>query len=407
MAVDLEYYGVPPADYREQENRTRITASAAQTTFTAPYSVGFVDVYFNGAKLDPFTEFTGTDGANIILSAAAAAGDIVEIISRAQVQLTNIYTQQQVNALVPVFAVATGTGDAQIAITNPSFAAYSDGLVIKIRTAGQNATTTPTINCNSIGVKTIVSNNAGAALYTKDWISGSEITLRYNQTLDKLVLVDGQTTILTPAQFDNSNQFASTAFVQRALGNFQAFTILNSNTTLTYAQSGSVFEVAGTLTTITLPAPTTQGITYTIVNSLAIPITLTTLSGQIFWMGPTGAASQFLNVATSVQLLSDGNNWVAINGSGASVLAAVGYQKLNTGLIIQWGNFASSGSGDVGVTFPIAFPHALYSLTFGNNSESSFGAPGSSSQSLTGFNGAGWQSAGRVPISTSYLAIGS
>lgn len=361
MAVDLEYYGVPPADYRENENRTRITATAGQTTFTAPYSVGYVDVYFNGAKLDPFSEFTGTDGANIVLSAAALAGDIVEIISRGQVQLANIYTQQQTNALVPVFAVATGTGDAQLAITNPSFATYSDGLVIKIRTAGQNATTTPTINCNSIGVKSIVSNNAGAALYGKDWVSGSEITLRYNQTLDKLVLIDGQTTILTPPQFDSSNQYASTGFVQRALGNYQSFIAASTNTTLTTAQSGSLLELGGSGgNTLTLPSPAALiGATFTIINASAFIWTITTPSGNIYYTNGSNAASITLSSSITLQLISDGASWINISGNGAGLLLGTGYQKFGNGFIMQWTSFVgTSGTW----TYPIAFPHSTLNV---------------------------------------------
>jgi len=38
-----------------------------------------------------------------------------------------------------------------------------------------------------------------------------------------------------------------------------------------------------------------------------------------------------------------------------------GYQKLPTGLIIQWG--ATGTVGDATITFPIAFPSAVYSVT--------------------------------------------
>jgi hypothetical protein len=191
MAVDLEYYGVPPADYRELENRTPLTATAGQTTFSALYSPGYVDVYFNGAKLDPRTEFTGTDGLNIVLTTAAALGDVVEVISRAQVQIANVYTQQQVNAmLVPYFTVTTGTGDAQVGTTNPTFSSYVDGMVIKVRAVGPNTLTTPAITLNGLTTKTIVSNVGDAALSGYDWIANSDITLRYNQSIDRLVYDD-------------------------------------------------------------------------------------------------------------------------------------------------------------------------------------------------------------------------
>lgn len=382
MAVDLEYYGVPPADYREQENRTRLTATAGQTTFSAPYSVGYVDVYYNGAKLDPFTEFTGTDGSNIILTVGAfATGDIIEVVSRGQVQIANIYSQQQVNNLVPVFGVATGTGDAQIVVTNPSFASYVDGLIIKLRTAGQNTTTTPVINCNAIGNKSIVSNNAGAALYGKDWVAGSEITLRYNQTLDKLILIDGNTTVITPPQFDNSNQYATTAFAQRLAGNTQGVLALTTTTTLTTAQLGSFIEVsAGTPFTITLPATSgaIAGSCYYFFNATSGTITIAANGAQTINAGLANSATYSLIGGNSIMLITDGASWSVIGGNGTASLATNGYQKLPSGMILQWGAVTSSGtsSGNASTTFPVAFPIAPFLVTTcttgGNATISSF-----------------------------------
>lgn len=47
---------------------------------------------------------------------------------------------------------------------------------------------------------------------------------------------------------------------------------------------------------------------------------------------------------------------------GASSLAASGYQVLPSGLIVQWGNGSTNGSGVATVTFPLAFPTAMYQL---------------------------------------------
>jgi hypothetical protein len=371
MAVDLEYYGVPAADYREQENRTRLTASAGQTTFSAPYSVGYVDVYFNGAKLDPFTEFTGTDGANIVLASAASVGDIVEVISRAQVQIANVYTQQQVNALlVPYFGVSTGTGDAQIAVTTPTFTSFVDGMDIKIRTVASNTITAPTITLNGLAPKTIVSNAGGSALLGSDWFVNSEITLRYNQTLDKMVLVDGMANALPQNQFNNSNRYATTGFVQRALGNFQTVSVITNPTTLTQSQTGSFLEIGGTFTsgTITLPAPTSNvGTTYTFYNAVAgSNVTLSTPSGLIYCAN-TGTSTYSLISGASIQLVCDGASWLILSGqSAALVTASNGYQRFPSGYIRQWGFGTLPASGtnvaSVAVSFPVSFPGGIKSI---------------------------------------------
>ncbi len=56
---------------------TRFVATAGQTVFAAPYSVGGVWVTRNGVDV----EFTGTNGTSITLNVACNAGDIVFIRS--------------------------------------------------------------------------------------------------------------------------------------------------------------------------------------------------------------------------------------------------------------------------------------------------------------------------------------
>ena len=56
------------------------TATVSQTTFSASYTVGFVDVYVNGVRLTS-TEYTATDGTTVVLDDACFGGETVEIIS--------------------------------------------------------------------------------------------------------------------------------------------------------------------------------------------------------------------------------------------------------------------------------------------------------------------------------------
>ena len=60
--------------------KTDFTATAGQTSFSATYTVGFVDVYYNGSKLST-SEYTATTGSTVVLGTAAAVGDIVETIA--------------------------------------------------------------------------------------------------------------------------------------------------------------------------------------------------------------------------------------------------------------------------------------------------------------------------------------
>jgi len=60
--------------------RSTYTATSGQTTFAATYDAGYVDVYLNGIKLIDGTDFTATDGANVVLTSGAALNDTVDIV---------------------------------------------------------------------------------------------------------------------------------------------------------------------------------------------------------------------------------------------------------------------------------------------------------------------------------------
>jgi hypothetical protein len=60
--------------------KTDFTATAAQTTFSVTYTVGFVDVYYNGSKLSS-SEYTATNGTSVVLGTACAVNDIVETVA--------------------------------------------------------------------------------------------------------------------------------------------------------------------------------------------------------------------------------------------------------------------------------------------------------------------------------------
>ena len=66
-----------------QGSRQRVsyTATAGQTTFSAGYAPGFVDVYQNGLLL-PTSEYTATNGSTVVLNTGAALNDEIEIIGQ-------------------------------------------------------------------------------------------------------------------------------------------------------------------------------------------------------------------------------------------------------------------------------------------------------------------------------------
>jgi len=81
--ISVRFLGIPASGvvntaYRTQ---TEFTATAGQTTFSVPsYTVGFIDVYRNGALLGS-ADFTATNGTTVVLANPASSGDLVETVS--------------------------------------------------------------------------------------------------------------------------------------------------------------------------------------------------------------------------------------------------------------------------------------------------------------------------------------
>ena len=60
--------------------RTTYTGTASQTTFTASYTPGFIQVYLNGVLLDT-SDYTASSGNAVVLNTGTAAGDTVDLIA--------------------------------------------------------------------------------------------------------------------------------------------------------------------------------------------------------------------------------------------------------------------------------------------------------------------------------------
>lgn len=90
---------------------------------------------------------------------------------------------------------------------------------------------------------------------------------------------------------------------------------------------------------------------------------------------------------------------------GAS-LATSGYQKLPSGLIIQWGLFTANAAADTVVTFPLAFPNAVYSIVGTVGQPSTLVAFVTNGNTLTNFNANATSSGGRNAFACNWIAIG-
>ena len=96
------YIGVQPIPQATQ-TRDVFTATAGQTSFaTSGYTPGFLDVYLNGVKLIDGTDFTASNGSDVVLNTGAALDDTLEVLA---------FTTFEINTNVTKTSV---TGSAEI-----------------------------------------------------------------------------------------------------------------------------------------------------------------------------------------------------------------------------------------------------------------------------------------------------
>jgi hypothetical protein len=95
------------------DDSTEHTATAGQTTFTATYTVGSLNVFLNGVKLDS-TDYTATNGSNVVLDTGAALNDSVFIQSFGTFELADMYTKTAADARFLGLAGGTMTGDVSL-----------------------------------------------------------------------------------------------------------------------------------------------------------------------------------------------------------------------------------------------------------------------------------------------------
>lgn len=120
------------------------TATAGQTSFAATYDTGAVDVYLNGVLL-AVSDYTATDGANIVLDTGASAGDTVYIQAFGTFALASHYTKTETDNLISnIDALPDQTGHSGQFLTTDGTAvdwASVDALPDQTGHAGQFLTT--------------------------------------------------------------------------------------------------------------------------------------------------------------------------------------------------------------------------------------------------------------------------
>lgn len=194
--------------------------------------------------------------------------------------------------------------------------------------------------------------------------------------------------LTTPAQFDNSTKAATTAFVHTAGLGFPGITVVSANTMLTAENAGQLVSCNGAGgITVTLPlttgVPIGKGIAIRC-NTAPGSVTISRQGGESIVSSQGAATTLTLKQGDVAFFVSNGAGaWTAVFESGSTLfpasLAASGYQRLPSGLILQWGSVTiNANNANTDVTLPITFPNAglqvVASVGGANSSQFAVGA---------------------------------
>lgn len=184
----------------------------------------------------------------------------------------------------------------------------------------------------------------------------------------------------TRPQFNNDTSLATTAFVQRAIGNWRGFAAntVGGTFTLVAADAGKTIVLSGASVTGTLVLPKIG----TVPDGAGwlIKCEAVTSNWSIATHADDGANMVVGQAVASVPIrrgdyaiiTRGGGSWrvhgsvcLPYSDSFANQLTAIGYQRLPSGLIMQWGQAAAAATAGqpTTITLPIANPVATRSIT--------------------------------------------
>jgi hypothetical protein len=367
--------------------RTSFTASAAQTTFSVTYTVGYIQVYVNGVLLNA-SDYTASNGTSVVLAVACNSGDIVETIAfNTLAVVTNITSQD-----------FSGTGSQTaftMNVTPPSAASILvaiSGVVqdpVNYTVSGTTLTfsTAPGVGTNNISVRylgiastaAVSSFSGGTTGLTPSTATTGAITLG-----GTLAVANGGTGVTTSTGTGNS-----------VLSNSPTL----SSPAIAGATSGAITlaapSVAGT-NTVTFPAGTgtvaVQGVSTNIVSGTAqnsTSGTSITFTGIPSWVKRITVMLNGVSTnGTSYMQVQVGSGSVTTSGytSSLSTLNGSNYNSASstTGLLVTGTNNSAASNYYSVVVINLVGSNNYVSFTNTSTPTSSFCYNGSGAIGLSG-----------------------
>ena len=243
--------------------RQEYTATSGQTSFNATYDVGFVDVYLNGSRLIPTTDFTATNGTTVVLTTGATAGDNVSIVAYGAFSLADVYTKLQSDARY--LQITSNLSD----LDNAATARTNLGVAIGTDVQAYDATI---LNAADIGVT----------------VQGYDATTLKSADIGVTVQAyDADTAKLDVVQTFTANQTITAEF--KATSYNETYSALSGTTPSVDCETGNVFSLSTTgNTTFTFSNPPATGTAYGMLIKLTAGGTHTiTWPTSVDWAGGT------------------------------------------------------------------------------------------------------------------------
>ena len=272
------------------------------------------------------------------------------------------------------------------------------GALVNVTATGQTITLPPAANCpngTSICVtymqasgSTTVTRNGTDTLAFGQGSSANSLTLSPGEAVQLVSngvngwVSAGQTltTGVTPAQFDNTTKLATTAFLKTSGLTFSNTQSVLASRNLAASDIGAKVLFQATCT-LTVPSPQSLGIRVgdaVVISSFGGNVGTVAFSGCTYVYDQAGlSASLTVQFGENLILVAEsGNTWqvgpstagMGRVGSFGASLSGSGYQKLPSGLILQWvsGTFGVSGANQTAtVAYPISFPNAVLGVIVG------------------------------------------
>jgi hypothetical protein len=309
------------------------------------------------------------DSSQLLINSAFLKRVGVEYSNLNSVGVSTVLTSSSIGSVV------SATSETPINVTLPPTAGVPLGATLEVANAGGGGAVTVLASGGDVltaqnGVVVPIVLGAGDSAYfikvTGEWrLRGGSIALKYS------AVMSGPNWV-TPPQFANDKSFATAEFVQREKGGFSnSVSIGGGAVALTAAHVGTRIEMSAP-GTLTLPKASTfpKGSAIMITtSSMAGAVNLALLAGDSLAINNVSVVAPYaMSSGSDILLISDGALWRAhasleclrTSPLFSGFFSSNGYQKLPSGLILQWGSYQCGINSTNTLALPVAFPNNFF-----------------------------------------------